>query len=362
MTTSHDSAFDSNATTQRHFVMVIYENGFASAGTRSILEADEAHSKLVGETLTTLPSYRRQQLSKNADEVANTIRGRQAEDVWYSSEASFPENVKDRVRALLPPLELSLEMIPTLKTVFVSDGPLSAKLGVGFPFELQLFFDGEKQRLRKTRDTNQDRKLLFWALEHGLGKLGLDGRACVLRAVCEAADHPFREAGLFGEVLHVLLQIPESGYNGTTLKAYYEAGKACFGCQAGYGCCRGTLVLRPPPWRRRLLGLQGYSCSAHKAMWRVCVRIQRCQLSARAPTAAQGRSWEPRSTSWTQIPPADILERRAALAAATFVVACAPRVPTLHASHRDGNGNKESGGVEKWSAEIKRVGRFGRFS
>lgn len=72
MTTSHDSAFDSNATTQRHFVMVIYENGFASAGTRSILEADEAHSKLVGETLTTLPSYRRQQLSKNADEVANT--------------------------------------------------------------------------------------------------------------------------------------------------------------------------------------------------------------------------------------------------------------------------------------------------
>ncbi|KAM7284662.1 hypothetical protein ISCGN_001756 [Ixodes scapularis] len=157
--------------------------------------------------------------------VLHSIRGRQAEDVWYSSEASFPENVKDRVRALLPPLELSLEMIPTLKTVFVSDGPLSAKLGVGFPFELQLFFDGEKQRLRKTRDTNQDRKLLFWALEHGLGKLGLDGRACVLRAVCEAADHPFREAGLFGEVLHVLLQIPESGYNGTTLKAYYEAGK-----------------------------------------------------------------------------------------------------------------------------------------
>jgi hypothetical protein len=33
----------------------------------------------------------------------------------------------------------------------------------------------------------------------------LDGRACVLRAICEAADTTLRYNGLAGELLHVLL-------------------------------------------------------------------------------------------------------------------------------------------------------------
>ncbi|CAN7990147.1 unnamed protein product, partial [Ixodes hexagonus] len=160
----------------------------------------------------------------NSNGVDNNVRCRQR-DAWYSIEESFPEDVKERVKALLPPLEFSLEMTPTLKTVFVSEGPLAAKLGVGFPFELELFFDADKQHLRRARDTNQERKMLFLALEHGLGKLGLNGRACVLRAVCEAAEHPFGEFGLVGEVVNVLLQVPTSSHNQTTLKAYYEAGQ-----------------------------------------------------------------------------------------------------------------------------------------
>jgi hypothetical protein len=36
-------------------------------------------------------------------------------------------------------------------------------------------------------------------------RLGLDGRACVLRAICEAADTTLQYNGLAGEVLHVLL-------------------------------------------------------------------------------------------------------------------------------------------------------------
>jgi hypothetical protein len=36
-------------------------------------------------------------------------------------------------------------------------------------------------------------------------RLGIDGRACVLRAICEAADTTFQYNGLAGEVLHVLL-------------------------------------------------------------------------------------------------------------------------------------------------------------
>jgi hypothetical protein len=38
-----------------------------------------------------------------------------------------------------------------------------------------------------------------------ISRLGIDGRACVLRAICEAADTTIQHNGLAGEVLHVLL-------------------------------------------------------------------------------------------------------------------------------------------------------------
>ena len=40
----------------------------------------------------------------------------------------------------------------------------------------------------------------------------MDGRACVLRAICEAADVTFKYNGLLGEVLHVLLRLVLSEY------------------------------------------------------------------------------------------------------------------------------------------------------
>jgi hypothetical protein len=36
-------------------------------------------------------------------------------------------------------------------------------------------------------------------------RINLDGRACVLRAICEAADTTISDSGLAGEVLHLLL-------------------------------------------------------------------------------------------------------------------------------------------------------------
>jgi hypothetical protein len=38
-----------------------------------------------------------------------------------------------------------------------------------------------------------------------ISRLGIDGRACVLRAICEAADTTLQHNGLAGEVMHVLL-------------------------------------------------------------------------------------------------------------------------------------------------------------
>jgi len=38
-----------------------------------------------------------------------------------------------------------------------------------------------------------------------LFRMNLDGRACVLRAICEAAETTISDSGLAGEVLHILL-------------------------------------------------------------------------------------------------------------------------------------------------------------
>jgi DM4/DM12 family len=48
-----------------------------------------------------------------------------------------------------------------------------------------------------------------WLMYDGLGKLlvskGLEGRPCVLRAICEAAETPFTHySGLFGEIFHII--------------------------------------------------------------------------------------------------------------------------------------------------------------
>lgn len=48
-----------------------------------------------------------------------------------------------------------------------------------------------------------------WLMYDGLGKLlvskGLDGRPCVLRAICEAAETEFTyHSGLFGEIFHII--------------------------------------------------------------------------------------------------------------------------------------------------------------
>jgi hypothetical protein len=49
-------------------------------------------------------------------------------------------------------------------------------------------------------------KLYFLSISIStLLRMNLDGRACVLRAICEAADATISDSGLAGEVLHILL-------------------------------------------------------------------------------------------------------------------------------------------------------------
>ncbi|XP_047004559.1 uncharacterized protein LOC124622812 [Schistocerca americana] len=46
---------------------------------------------------------------------------------------------------------------------------------------------------------------LYATAEAALSSMGVDGRACVLRAICEAAETPLRQDSLLAELSHLLL-------------------------------------------------------------------------------------------------------------------------------------------------------------
>ncbi|KAJ9592948.1 hypothetical protein L9F63_015372, partial [Diploptera punctata] len=86
-------------------------------------------------------------------------------------------------------------------------------------------------------------------LETAIERMGLDGRACILRAICEAADITFKYNGLFGEVLHVLLSpsttIGELGNNGVEteyLAAERLGGVVAGSCHLLYPECKTGLL------------------------------------------------------------------------------------------------------------------------
>uniref|UniRef100_A0A182RNA0 Uncharacterized protein n=1 Tax=Anopheles funestus TaxID=62324 RepID=A0A182RNA0_ANOFN len=51
---------------------------------------------------------------------------------------------------------------------------------------------------------DQSRRQFFALLEHGMSRWGRNGRACLLRAVCEVAETPLKHNGLIGEIIDVI--------------------------------------------------------------------------------------------------------------------------------------------------------------
>lgn len=66
---------------------------------------------------------------------------------------------------------------------------------------------GELAAPQTTADDDDDevRWVIYHALEHILNSKNIDGKQCVLRAICEASQlHFTHESGLLGEIFHVL--------------------------------------------------------------------------------------------------------------------------------------------------------------
>ncbi|XP_075217488.1 uncharacterized protein LOC142322367 [Lycorma delicatula] len=92
------------------------------------------------------------------------------------------------------------------------------------------------KRRRKSRGTfdqpppehlhGGERALLYILLEDFLANFGMDGKACLLRAICEVHGHTsLRRFGLLGEVVQLFFTASKSPYS-ELLEEYIEAEKA----------------------------------------------------------------------------------------------------------------------------------------
>jgi len=73
-----------------------------------------------------------------------------------------------------------------------------------------------------------------------VGRFGLDGKACVLRAICEAAEYPLENEGLLGEVLNIVLAASRATAEDDSTVEYARAeyqGRAQGNCLGNYPDC-----------------------------------------------------------------------------------------------------------------------------
>ncbi|XP_047495483.1 uncharacterized protein LOC125043456 [Penaeus chinensis] len=80
----------------------------------------------------------------------------------------------------------------------------SAKASGDYRFELTYELPNQLLRRRRKRSLVDERASVYALLGDSLSKAGLDGEACMLRAVCEVGEFPLEEYGMFGEFLNLI--------------------------------------------------------------------------------------------------------------------------------------------------------------
>ncbi|XP_050071113.1 uncharacterized protein LOC126559053 [Anopheles maculipalpis] len=73
-----------------------------------------------------------------------------------------------------------------------------------YPYPESVFQNRAVDTAVRWPEIDQSRRQLFTLLEQGMSRWGRDGRACLLRAVCEVAETPLKHNGLIGEIIDVI--------------------------------------------------------------------------------------------------------------------------------------------------------------
>ncbi|XP_050713139.1 uncharacterized protein LOC126996582 [Eriocheir sinensis] len=84
--------------------------------------------------------------------------------------------------------------------------PIQAPTGVSIPFTIDVPYEFTLPNVTKIGAMARDDRLdLYGVVERLFERFGLDGRECLLRAVCERASSSLEGAGMLGEVLTTIL-------------------------------------------------------------------------------------------------------------------------------------------------------------
>ncbi|XP_049963575.1 uncharacterized protein LOC126484205 [Schistocerca serialis cubense] len=93
-----------------------------------------------------------------------------------------------------------------------------------------------------------ERALLYAAVEDFLSSFGMDGHACLLRAICEVHGHSVERFGLLGEMLKLFFTASRSPFS-SVLTEYVDAeraGEEDGECWRYYKDCPKSLFQAPP--------------------------------------------------------------------------------------------------------------------
>ncbi|XP_076040806.1 uncharacterized protein LOC143025231 [Oratosquilla oratoria] len=88
-------------------------------------------------------------------------------------------------------------------------------------------------RRRGGRSIQEDQFELFKQIEDNFSGMGINGRSCVLKFICELQQQPFSSSSIFGEIFTIMFT-PKKGDDYTLLNAYLEAEAR--GQQEGFDC------------------------------------------------------------------------------------------------------------------------------
>ena len=93
------------------------------------------------------------------------------------------------------------------------------------PFSIDFPSSGALLQARSFSNSISERHGLFNIIGTYLGKLGVDGHACLLRTMCEFGSSPHHDNGIVGDVLDVLLSAANlvEGELDSDYKEYVEA-------------------------------------------------------------------------------------------------------------------------------------------
>ncbi|XP_017840315.1 uncharacterized protein LOC108598209 [Drosophila busckii] len=147
---------------------------------------------------------------------------------------------------LRTPTALPINQVPTLGSVGARrQRPMFENFLVGAD---ELGKSTKKLFTRTNKVLSSYRWTVYKALEGLAKRLGYQGRICVLKSICEAAEEPFHFSnGLIGDLLHIVLT-PSSSVDKLSEHAdneYYYAekvGQTGAGCERVFKECRRSLL------------------------------------------------------------------------------------------------------------------------